>query len=240
MMRNKYFRVFFGAAFIYSSYSIALSSNCNLQVCSGFNTPESFKNTINEGYENLEVTTILNKRYAVATTTNDVNKCSVLFPISEQGISNYPINFHKNPFCNYSVVNGKVVSSWKDGAKWHEDIYEVNNGSWSLFIRDECIGCDIVKRTLYENDKPKNTLLLKDGYDFTKRIKITGVISTEKSMLFKTSNPNNKSKSYLIKGDVFNLIDMSPDGNYYKISYLMKSGKNLEGWISYNDFSIED
>ena len=38
--------------------------------------------------------------------------------------------------------------------------------------------------------------------------------------------------------EIFDLIDMSDDGNFYKIKYLMKNGKELIAWIHSDEFSI--
>lgn len=224
---------------ILSINSYAQDNVCSVNTCSGLPIPTSVKKIIATGYEGVGTTNILGSEYLIATTKNDINKCSVIFPITKSGISNKPVNFDGNPFCNYSISNDKVVSHWKDSAKWYEDIYQVKNSSWLLVFRDECIGCDSVKRNTFENGKIVGTSLMSDADDFSKREKIIGFISANKEYILKTANSDDKSKSYLIKGDAFEISDMSEEGNYYKITYKMKSGKNLSGWISSDAFTIK-
>lgn len=224
---------------IFTTKSFAKIDDCDANACSGLPIPTSVKKIIATGYEEVGTTNILGSEYLIATTKNDINKCSAIFPITKSGISNKPVNFDGNPFCNYSISNDKVVSHWKDSAKWYEDIYQVKNSSWLLVFRDECIGCDSVKRNIFENGKIVGTSLMSDADDFSKREKIIGIISAEKEYILKTANFNDKSKAYLIKGDTFEISDMSEDGNYYNITYKTKSGKNISGWISYDAFTTK-
>mgnify|MGYP001131893574 CR=1 FL=1 len=240
MIKNILLRALSGVFFILPSCSFAQDSICNVNTCAGFPVPLIVKDFIKNGYEKINLVTILGEKYVIVTTENEINKCAVLFPVNEVGIAKTPVNFQNNNFCNYSILDGKVISSWKDTAKWYDDIYQLNNNNWVLLFRDECVGCSVVKRIYFENSKPSATLLLSDGSDFTKRSKIFGVISVQKASLFRSANFDDKLKAYLIKGDVFDLTDMSPDGNFYKISYKMKNAKTLTAWISYDDFSLKN
>jgi hypothetical protein len=71
-------------------------------------------------------------------------------------------------------------------------------------------------------------------------IRLKGLISVDKAMLYNSMNYQDKMKAYLVRGDVIDLLGNSDDKKYYKISYLMRNGKNLVAWISSDDFSVKD
>ncbi|VEJ56208.1 hypothetical protein [Pragia fontium] len=229
------FTLFF--SFVFSAY--AEKKTCSINSCDGLTIQKKIRDLINsDGYENIAIDTILNKRYLVIAVNNEVNKCSVLFPISGNKISDEPILLNNAEICNYNTLNNKVISRWRDSGKWYEDVYQVNDTHWKLVIRDECVGCDIVKRKIYLKNNSIETALLSDGINFLGRKKISGIISVQKAKLFKSANSGDISKAYLIKGDIFDLIDISNDGRFYKIKYLMKNGKSLTLWVNVDDFSI--
>ncbi|AWH89625.1 hypothetical protein [Limnobaculum parvum] len=216
----------------------AEDKSCSIDFCGGIALPKSIKDLINGGYNNIEVVNLLNKRYLTITSNNEINKCSILFSINENSIDDTSVFPKGNQICNYKIINNNFVSHWRDGGKWYEDIYQMKDSKGELIFRDECIGCDLIKRTVYSKNKIKSTALLTGDDNFTERKTISGVISVNKAILLKSANSNDKLRAYLIKGDVFDLIDMSDDGGFYKIKYLMKNNKILVAWISVDEFSI--
>ncbi len=89
-------------------------------------------------------------------------------------------------------------------------------------------------------DKKKNdTILLYDGNDFAERMPLKGQVSVDKATLFINPTINIKAKAYLIKGDSVELLDMSNDGNYYKVEYKTATDKDLVYWISSEDILIQ-
>lgn len=224
---------------------ISISSNCyaamcTSQSCDGYTLPDSTMKFIDQGYSEIKISSLLNEKYLFLTSENDVNKCSILFRVSVNGIDELPVAGEGRNLCNMSIINNKIVSSWRDQGKWNDDVYEVNqNGKWSLIFNDSCIGCSQIKRTFFKNGNVNHSILLADGDDFLSRKELTGKIEIKKSFLYKGPRKKEKSKAYLIKGDIFSLIDMSDNGEFYKINYKSSSGKNIIYWIRTDDFSFQ-
>ncbi|NAT77148.1 hypothetical protein CWD78_06265 [Dickeya dadantii] len=225
---------------IFTNVTFAENKLCDNNYCEGFPIPESIKNMTKNGYEKIKSDIILGKKYLLITTESDINKCSTLFPITAMGIKETPILPEKNLICNYSINKNNVISSWKDEGKWNEDIYQVSDEKWTLMFRDACVGCGIVKRTYFKEGIATETALLKDESTYTERAPIFGTVSVEKTTLLNSPTMTDKKNSYLIVGDHFKLLDMSDNGEFYKISYQMKSGKTLIAWITADDFSLDE
>ncbi|WES90361.1 hypothetical protein [Dickeya fangzhongdai] len=238
----KYYLNIFALSFLlfFSNSTLAENELCDNSYCEGFPVPDSIKKIAKDGYEKIKSDIILGKKYLMITTGNDINKCSTLFQITATGIKEKPVLPEKNPICNYSINKNNVISSWKDEGKWNEDIYQVSDEKWTLMFRDACVGCGIVKRTYFKEGVATETALLKDESIYTERAPIFGTVSVEKTVLLNSPIMTDRKNSYLIAGDHFKLLDMSDNGEFYKISYQMKSGKILTAWINSDDFSLDE
>ncbi|WP_459175673.1 hypothetical protein [Ewingella americana] len=226
-------------AMFFSGLSVSHASSCNSIDCDGYGIPSDVKAIISQGYEKISITNYGDVKYLTATTSNDTNKCSVLFEIKGGVINSIPSVGLKENICNVSTHDDKIVSSWRDAGQWNDDVYHVNSsGDWILLFRDSCVGCSQVKRTFFFNGKENDTVLLSDGNDFTERTPLKGQVSVGRATLFNDANINMKTKAYLIKGDAIELLDMSKDGGFYKIKYKSATGKELVYWINSEDFSL--
>ncbi|MEA9390198.1 hypothetical protein SJI19_06485 [Acerihabitans sp. TG2] len=209
-------------------------------ILEGYIIPAEILKIVNQEYENLSIINYQGIKYLAATTGHEINKCSVLFEIKGRSINPNPTIGLKEQICNISIHDDKIVSSWRDSGKWNDDVYKVNsNGKWELLFRDSCIGCNQVKRTYFANGKITDSVLMTTGDDFSERNNLVGQVTVDKTRLFKTDSIDTRLKSYLIKGDVFTLIDMSNNGDFYKIRYKTASGKNIISWIKSDDFSFQ-
>jgi len=218
---------------------VSYASSCDSMSCGGYNIPFNVKTIISEGYEKIYISSYGNKKYLTLTTNHDVNQCSVLFLIENERISSTPAIGRGRSLCNVSVHDDKVVSSWRDQGKWNNDIYHINSsGGWVLLFSDSCIGCSQTKRTFFFNEKETDTILLSDGDDFTKRLPLEGQVSVERADLFKNADIDMKTKACLIKGDHVELLDMSENGDFYKIKYKTSTGKIIIYWIQSEDLSV--
>ncbi|MBO8132844.1 hypothetical protein [Dickeya fangzhongdai] len=226
--------------FLTSFKTFANENLCSKDYCDGFTVPRNIRNMINNGYGKTTLVIILGRKYLIATTNSDINKCSLVFLIKDNEIKETPVLPGKNPICNYSINKNNVISSWKDEGKWNEDIYQVSDEKWTLMFRDACVGCGIVKRTYFKEGVATETALLKDESIYTERAPIFGTVSVEKTVLLNSPIMTDRKNSYLIAGDHFKLLDMSDNGEFYKISYQMKSGKILTAWINSDDFSLDE
>ncbi|WP_050515623.1 hypothetical protein [Dickeya undicola] len=229
------------ALFFLTSFKIFANENlCSKDYCDGFTVPDNIKTIINNGYGKTTSAIILGEKYLIATTNSDINKCSLIFLIKDNEIKETPVLPEKNPICNYSINKNNVISSWKDEGKWNEDIYQVSGEKWTLMFRDTCVGCGIVKRTYFKEGVATETVLLKDESTYTERTPVFGTVSVDKAVLLNSPKMTDRKNSYLIAGDHFKLLDMNDNGEFYKISYQMKSGKYLTAWINSDDFSLDE
>lgn len=236
MNNNKYIMVFiFLLNTLYSSITLA----CTSKKCDNLVFPSVVKKYIEDGFSEVKVDYIFNAKYLLLTSNHDVNKCSILFEIKDRLIKNTPILGGDGKLCNLSILNNIIISSWRDKGVWSEDIYKIEvGGTWNLLFNDRCIGCQQVKRSIFKNGEVYKTALLSDGDDFSSRKNLSGKIEVVKSFLYSSPNEQGKIKAYLVKGDSFMLLDMSDNGEYYKIEYKSSSGKKYIYWIKSDDFSF--
>lgn len=225
---------------LFTGVSSSYASPCSSSSCDGYKIPQEAQEVISKGYENISINNYLGFNYLTATTKNETNKCSVLFEINDHSISSTPaIGLHEQ-ICNISIQNNKIVSSWRDAGEWNDDVYQVNtDGKWVLLFRDSCVGCNQVKRIYISDGKVTDSILMADGKNFSERKALIGQITVDKAILFKKPSIDMKSKSYLVENDVVTLVDMSDDGDFYKINYKAASGKKIVSWIRSDDFSIQ-
>lgn len=135
---------------------------CTAGKCYGVKLPY-----IEQGYSEIRILDILNKKYLILTSAGDVNKCSVLFEVKADVVDEVPIKFGDGKICNLSVVGKYVTSSWRDKGMWNEDVYEIaHDGKWHFLFKDECVGCQQVKRSLFKNGQIYKTQLLSDSVNF--------------------------------------------------------------------------
>lgn len=212
---------------------------CTAEKCDGVKLPSVVTTYIEQGYSEIRTLDILNKKYLMLTSAGDVNKCSVLFEVKADVVDEVPIKFGDRKVCNLSVVGKYVTSSWRDKGMWNEDVYEIaHDGKWHFLFKDECVGCQQVKRSLFKNGQLYKTQLLSDSVDFSSRKELSGKVNVVKAYLYAAPDDKSKLKAYLIEGDVFMLIDMSDDGEYYKVKYKSLSGKTSFYWIRSDDFLL--
>lgn len=218
----------------------AYSAECTSLSCEGLVLPASAQQFISKGYSDIKISTLGNNKYLYLSSESDVNKCSVVFKVSSNHIESAPSAGEDGKLCNISVLNGNVVSSRRDQGRWYNDVYKISPGkSWVLLFTDSCADCQQVKRIYYKNGIIERRELLSEGANYPARKPLGGVVSIQKAFLYSKPDEQKKMKSYLIKGDVFTLIDMSDDGSFYQVNYKTSVGKNILYWIKSDDFDLK-
>lgn len=218
----------------------AYSAECTSLSCEGLALPASAQQFISKGYSDIRINTLGNNKYLYLSSESDVNKCSVVFKVSSNHIESVPVAGEDGKLCNISVRNGNVVSSRRDQGRWYNDVYKTSPGkSWVLLFTDSCADCQQVKRIYYKNGIVERSELFSEGADYLARKPLGGVVSIQKTFLYSKPDEQKKTKAYLIKGDLFTLIDMSDDGSFYQISYKTSVGKSLSYWIKSEDFELK-
>lgn len=204
-----------------------------------YNIPSSVRSIIDSGYGDIEIKKINNYEYLVVTSESDINKCSILFKINNGSVESVPSIGINESICNISIDTDKLISSWRDQGRWNEDIYKINpDDKWVLLFKDSCIGCGQVKRIYFNSDGTYEKLLLSDGDNLSLRKKLIGKVTIEKAKLYNNANDNSISNAYLIKGDIFFLVDISDDGEFIQIKYKTSTGRYIIKWMKKNEILI--
>jgi hypothetical protein len=79
-----------------------------------------------------------------------VNQCSKAYVVNQTDYSLDNLVFDKGPLCNHKVDHEYLISSYRDGAIWREDIYKVEGRTTQIVFADGCIGCGEVVRKKYD------------------------------------------------------------------------------------------
>jgi hypothetical protein len=130
-----------------------------------------------------------------------VNSCSKILYYNSSDRSLKELVFKRGGLCNFKVQNGYVISSYRDGAIWVEDIYIVNDGRADIHISDWCVGCGEVRRVEYRWDGSSIGYLVSDNVGFEKRAPLVSKVISSQAKIFSTPGAAHSTKKYLIRGD---------------------------------------
>lgn len=163
-----------------------------------------------------------------------VNKCNEYhkFDATNLSLDLLKVNDVALRLCNYRRFGDFLISNFRSGPQWNEEIYRVNNGIEFLF-KDICTGCDYVKR-VYADGRAE-MVSQSDLFRDRKKLKIRVV--ADKTFLY--SEPNKKTKMYLIKGDVADVVDYSyGDEEWFDCVYTASNGKKINKWVVATDVEV--
>ncbi|SFP21692.1 hypothetical protein SAMN05216229_10128 [Geopseudomonas sagittaria] len=214
---------------------------CHEDICKAITPPETMLDAIHDGYSQISLEDLtLDGIPEIILTHNaegSVNACSKVYRYDSKFETLHSMDNIRNQLCNYSINNDHLVSSYRSGAKWHEDIYKIKNNDLILAFSDSCIGCDYINRTIYLGSTETDTLLVTDNLDYRLRTPISTTVISQKATLYSEPNINRATKMYLINGDEVALTDATSDENYfwYKIRYATKEGRLINAWLQCED-----
>lgn len=215
---------------------------CINDICSATIPSKDMLNAINNGYSEITTKDITQDGTPEIILTHseegNVNVCSKIYRYNRKG--NYFSSSADLPkqLCNYTVKNNHVVSSYRSGGKWYEDIYKIKNNSLTLEITDSCIGCEYVNRAIYSPNGEVEHTLVTDNTDYTSRVPLSTTVISKKAILHQAPDIKTSNGMYLIKGDKVILTNFtaSESGTYwYKIRYITKKGKPINAWLQCGD-----
>ena len=164
-----------------------------------------------------------------------VNSCSRVLHYSSGDRSLSELVFGGGGLCNFKIWNGSVVSSYKDGAAWVDDVYIVKSGRADLKISDRCVGCGEISRKEYRPDGTFIRSLVSDDINFDQRSVLTAKVASLKAWIFPSSGATQSTKKYLIRGDEITLlgVDKTREEGWVEFRF---SGKTItEGWLICSD-----
>ncbi|NQD91323.1 hypothetical protein HP532_01490 [Pseudomonas sp. CrR25] len=218
---------------------------CHEGSCKTIAPPQKMLDSISDGYSEitLEDLTQDGRPEIILTHSEEgsVNTCSEVYQYKEELNTIIHINNLHNQLCNYSTKNDSVISSYRSGAKWHEDIYKVKDNSLVLELTDSCIGCNYIDRTIYHSSGKSEHLLVTDNLDYALRNPISTKVITQKAMLYNEPRTDHITKMYLITGDeviLTNFASTEDDSFWYKIRYVTQKGKVIRAWLKCADIDF--
>jgi hypothetical protein len=167
-----------------------------------------------------------------------VNYCSDIYLLTPDGVINELITGNEESICNVSIHEDTIISNYRDAGKWYDVVYRFIPSSKNLIkeLEDECVGCGAIARTEYNpNNTIRNTWLVTDTRNYWERKPITGRILKDREWLYNTPNVRDKTKMYLVKGDVVILKkeQFSEDETewFYFIEFQSKNNHKITKWI---------
>lgn len=168
---------------------------------------------------------------------SDVNRCSKVLRYNENDRSFSEWLFKGGGLCNPISRGRFLISSYRDGASWTEDVYTVKNGKPEIHITDSCVGCSEVRRKIYTPGKQPVKVIVSDDIEFERRIPLKASITSPRARVFSLPDSNWPTKKYLIRGDEIALIDFdkSEDGQDWAEFKLIGTNVATDGWVKYSD-----
>lgn len=225
-----------------AAFSIEL---CQRGSCTTLPASQAMLDALSEGYTEISTADLTQDGIAEIIMTSaeegSVNICSVVYRYNIDAgaftaLENLPLQL-----CNYGIEHNRIVSSYRSGAKWYEDVYKVQDNNLVLELTDSCIGCDYSQRTIYLTDGNTQQLLVSSNRDFTLRTPLTTTVISAKAVLYKAPSLEQSSRMHLIQGDEVTLTDFNAaqdDTFWYQISYSSATGKVINGWLKCNDIAF--
>ena len=214
---------------------------CYESLCNSITPPASMLRAMDDGYSkiSLEDFTLdgVNEIILTHSAEGNVNTCSKIFQYNSESKKIQLLPGLKKQICNYSMSQGVLISTYKESAKWHEDIYEIDKNNIRLMLSDSCIGCEYTKRTIYSSEAENEKLLVTDDPSYLLRTPISTTVVSKKAILYSEPTIKRATKMYLISGDEVRLTDDSSDESHFwfKIRYITKKGRYINAWLKCED-----
>ncbi|MEB0080099.1 hypothetical protein QN386_21830 [Pseudomonas sp. CCI3.2] len=173
----------------------------------------------------------------ILTRTGDVNLCSVAYSVDRHARTLSAINI--DSLCNYRLEHEYLISTYRTGAKWFEDIYRIKDGVFHIYIRDECLDCDYINRTLY-TAKGKQEMLVTSDDNFQERLLKKAKVLSERASLYSSPSSKHRTKAYLIIGDEIFLSGYFSEKaeSWFYVRYENINGRSISRWIKESDLEI--
>ncbi|WP_341520209.1 hypothetical protein AABC73_17185 [Pseudomonas sp. G.S.17] len=174
----------------------------------------------------------------VRLATNGVNVCSKILHYNKTNRSLNELRFGDRNLCNFKVRRGFIISSYKNGAAWSEDIYTLQGEKVNAIVSDSCIGCGEVRRKKYGSDGTIVEFLVSDDIDFEKRTPLTARVSSLLAEIYSAPDAMQSSEKNLVRGDeVFLLGFEKLSGGENIVEFRLSGNIVIEGWLKCSDLN---
>lgn len=170
-------------------------------------------------------------------TGSDVNRCSKILHYNENDRSFSEWLFKGGGLCNPTSRGRFLISSYRDGASWTEDVYTMENGKPEIHITDSCVGCYEVRRKMYSLGEKPVKVLVSNDIEFERRIPLKANVTSLRARVFSFPDSSWPTKKYLIRGDEVTLVDFdkSKDGQDWVEFNFIGTNITTDGWLNYSD-----
>lgn len=168
-----------------------------------------------------------------------VNACSRVLSYggAEKGLSE--LIFGESGLCNFKVRDGYVISAYREGALWKEQVYRISDGLAVLKVADSCVGCGEVKREIHGADGSISRLLVSDGYAYESRLPLSAIVFSSRASIFTSPEASAQTEKYLVEGNKVILLEYSmgvDNEEWYEFRF--SGAENIGGWIRCGDLDV--
>jgi hypothetical protein len=162
--------------------------------------PDEFAREIEGTYDNVRVEDITGDgvgEFIFSTEASASNSCSKVLRYNAIERSLTEIVFPIGPLCNFDARHGYIVSAYREGGAWREDIYHVSGARIKAALSDVCVGCGEVRRKKYAEDGSNIRLLVSDNVDFKERIELTAKVISSRAYIYRSPEEAQPTKKIL-------------------------------------------
>ncbi|WP_146013210.1 MULTISPECIES: hypothetical protein [unclassified Pseudomonas] len=164
-----------------------------------------------------------------------VNFCSRVLRYESSDHSLKELVFNQGGLCDFKLRGGYIISSYKDGGTWVEDIYIAEGGQVNIKMSDRCVGCGEVSRVVYPFAGSPIRSLVSDDMNFEKRTELVSTVESIQARIFSSPAATKSTQKYLIRGDRITFLGFySNDGEDW-VEFRFSGGVTTEGWLRCSD-----
>lgn len=204
----------------------------------GLSLPKNFMREIEGVYDGVDIEDLTGDGIGEVIfhlVGKGVNYCSRVLHYTDSDRSLSELVFSKAGLCNFKVQHGYIVSSYKDGAAWVEDVYVVKGGKSDIRISDRCVGCGEVERKKYRSDGSFAKLLVTDNVDFEKRVPLVVNVLSLQARIYSSPDDEQPTKKYLVRGDRVTLLGFESARGEDWVEFRFSGNETTEGWLKCKD-----
>jgi len=166
----------------------------------------------------------------VRSLEHPVNDCVQVFSYRATSKSLEEIEFQARNLCNVVKTDSHLVSRYRSGAKWIEDIYAIENNGFSLLFTDSCIGCGWISRKEYRAGGYSDQYLVANVENFSGRSFFLAKISNASTEVISALDGRSTLVGKLKKGDEVKILEVMEKNGMIFVRVENHPHK-IKGWI---------
>lgn len=199
---------------------------------------QQFMRDVFEMYEDVSVEDITGDGVAEVffrLEGRGANACYKVLTYIERNRSLDELLFSGGDLCNYRVESGRVVSSYKNGAVWIEDVYFFRGGRFLIELSDSCLGCGEVTRRAHRRDGSFSTFLVSDDMSVEARAPFVAEVKSLRAWVFSSPEAAGPTEKYLMAGDKVTFLNVESVGGEEWVEFRFSKDSDPEGWLRCSD-----